>query len=117
MTNPGFENGISYPWVVDTYNDGNGGSTITTNNTMAVTGYYSARLDISQNRTANNPTTPSPMTSGHITLYQVPASSPYFGNITNRPDGLNLWLYLQPKFAGYSLIEIRIKATDTTELD
>jgi hypothetical protein len=116
LANPGFENGLSQ-WNVDTFDDGNGGSTITANNTLAVTGYSSARFDISQNRTANNPTTASPMTIGKITLYQVPVSSPYFANLTNRPDGLNLWLYIQPKFAGFSIIEIRIKATDTTELD
>jgi hypothetical protein len=116
IANPGFENGLSQ-WNVDTFNDGNGGSTITANNTLAVTGYSSARFDISQNRTANNPTTASPMTIGKITLYQVPVSSPYFANLTNRPDGLNLWLYIQPKFAGFSIIEIRIKAADTTELD
>ncbi len=116
IANPGFENGLSQ-WNVDTFDDGNGGSTITSNNTMAVTGDTSARFDISQNRTANNPTTASPMTIGKITLYQVPVSSPYFANLTNRPDGLNLWLYIQPKFAGFSIIEIRIKAADTTELD
>jgi hypothetical protein len=116
IANPGFENGLSQ-WQVDTFDDGNGGSTITANNTLAVTGLSSARFDISQNRTANNPTTPSPMTFGKVTLYQVQASNPYFDNITNRPDGLNLWLNIQPKFAGFSLIEVRIKALDTTELD
>ncbi|HZY48084.1 MAG TPA: hypothetical protein VFE96_09835 [Candidatus Bathyarchaeia archaeon] len=116
IANPGFENGVNQ-WVVDTYNDGNVGSTITANNTLAVTGYYSARFDISSNRTANNPNVHGPITSGHITLYQVPTGSPSFSAMTNRTDGLNLWLYIQPKFSGFSLIEIRIKAVDTTELD
>ena len=122
LTNSGFESGL-YQWIANTYDDGNGGSTITVNNTFAVTGYYSARLDISANRTANNPRATSPMTSGHITLYQapqvpqMPGVMPTFGSLTNRTDGLNLWLYIQPKFTGFSLIEIRIKAFDTTELD
>lgn len=116
MRNSGFEGGLS-PWVVDTLNDGNVGSTITANTTFAVTGYSSARFDISANRTPNNPSVPSPMTSGHITLYQPLASTTLFGNLTNRSDGLNLWVYIQPKFSGFSLVEIRIKALDTTELD
>jgi hypothetical protein len=57
------------------------------------------------------------MTFGHITLYQQNQTTIYFGNITSRPEGLSLWVYIQPKFAGFSLLEIRIKAQDTTELD
>ena len=119
LSNPSFENSLT-SWIVDTYNDGNAGSTITANSTRSVTGSSSARLEVSTNATANNPNNISPITFGHITLYQQAASTIYFDNLTNRPDNFNLWVYIEPKTvgaAGYSLVEFRIKATDTTELD
>ena len=120
IVNPSFEDGLQYklpsqPWVTDTYNDGNVGSTITANSTLSTTGNYSARLDISPNPVSIKNGTP--ITFGKITLYQQNQTTIYFGNITDRPDDLNFWVYLQPKFAGFSNLEIRIKAQDTTELD
>jgi hypothetical protein len=56
------------------------------------------------------------MNEGHITLYQQLIST-YFDNLTDRSDGINFWIYLQPKFAGFTLFEIRIKALDSTEMD
>ena len=114
--NPSFENGVS-SWIVDTFNDGNVGSSITANSTLSVTGNYSARLDVSGNPTSNNPGTHSPITFGHITLYQTNASTIHFGDLTDRPDNFNLWFFVEPKFTGYSLLELRMKASDTTELD
>ena len=128
IVNPGFEDNpppskqcTTFPcWVTDTYNDGNVGSTITRNSTLSVTGNYSERLDISSNPIANNPAIVGPMNEGHITLYQPLyqiSPSTYFANLTDRPDGLNFWMYLQAKFSGFSLFEIRVKASDSTEMD
>jgi hypothetical protein len=103
--------------VTDTFDDGNVGSTVTRNGTLSVTGNYSERLDISQTSIAINPLNQgTPMNEGHITLYQQLIST-YFDNFTDRSDGLNFWVYLQPKFAGFTLFEIRIKASDSTEMD
>lgn len=128
IVNPSFEGNpppssqcTAFPcWVTDTYNDGNVGSTITRNSTFSVNGNYSERLDLSSTPIANNPAIVGPMNEGHITLYQQlyqQVASTYFDNFTDRPDGLNLWIYLQPKFAGFSLFDIRIKASDSTEMD
>jgi hypothetical protein len=103
--------------VTDTFDDGNIGSTVTRNSTLSVTGNYSERLDISSTPIAINPANQGhPMNESHITLYQQLIST-YFANFTDRSDGLNFWVYLQPKFAGFTLFEIRIKASDTTEMD
>jgi len=114
IVNPGFENNLT-SWVPDIYDDGNYNSTITANNTLAHTGAYSARLDVSNNSTAIRLGVKT--TLAHITLIQYPPANTLFGGLTNRSDGLSLWFYIQPKFAGFSLIEVRIRAGSTTEMD
>lgn len=115
IVNPGFETSLSDGWVGDIYDDGTYGDTITTNNTLAHTGSYSARLDISNNDTsiALNKTT----TNSHIELIQYPTNPPSFGNFTNRPDGLDMWFYVQPKYSGYTVFEVRFRTSNVFELD
>lgn len=115
IINPGFESPLSNGWVGDIFDDGTYGDTITTNNTLSHTGAYSARLDISNNDTsiALNRTT----TNSHIELIQYPTNPPPFNNFTDRPDGLDLWFYVQPKFSGYTVFEVRFRTSNVFELD
>jgi len=118
--NPGFENIRSGTtdqpsvWTTE-FLDSNVGSTITLNGTQAFLGIYSARLDVSQDTTSVR--NGSPITFGHQTLRQQFPANFLISNLTARPDSINLWYMIQPKFAGYSGLDVRIKAGDTTEMD
>jgi hypothetical protein len=117
IVNPSFE---SMPplsgWEPDVYNDGNYYSTITADNAMHVTGSYSARLDVSNNPTAIK-TGNKNITQAHLSLAQYPPPKTFFNNLTDRPDGLNLWFYIQPKFTGYTIFEVRIRTGAVWEMD
>jgi hypothetical protein len=112
---PGFTNGTIPGWGREFF-DSNYGSATGVDCTQAVTGYCSARLDIAQSdiRLSNQSQT---ITFGHTSLYQVLPANTYFSNMTDRPDGLNLWLYIQPKFTDYPLVQVRFKAQSTIEMD
>jgi hypothetical protein len=116
IVNPGFEKSPPLTgWVGDTFDDGNYNSTITANSTLAHTGTYSARLDVSNNSTAIKLGVKTSL--AHITLIQYLPANTLFGGLTNRSDGLNLWFYLQPKFSGFPLFELRVRAGSTSEMD
>ncbi len=112
--NPGFESGLS-GWRTEFF-DANVGSTIGVDCTRAVAGSCSAELDIGQSdtRLSNQSQT---ITFGHISLYQILPPNTLFSNLTDRADGLNLWFHVQPKFSGYTLVQVRFKATSTIEMD
>src|SRR4029077_2934538 len=119
IANPGFESPFSTPptpgWQGDIYDDGNYFSTVTIDNTIALTGVASARLDVSSNNTAIKTNITS--SEFHITLLQYLPLNLLFSNLTNRPDSLSLWFQIQPKFTNYALLEIRIRAGSGSELD
>lgn len=102
-------------WTTE-FLDSNAGSTITINSTQALLGIYSARLDVSQDtHSAKNPS--QTIGFGHQTLRQQFPANFLISNLTARPDSINLWYMIQPKFAGYSGLDVRIKAGDTTEMN
>ena len=116
IVNPSFENSPPLTgWVNDTYDDGNYYSTINANSTLAHSGTYSARLDVSNNSTAIKLGVKT--TLAHITLIQYLPPDTLFGGLTNRSDGLSLWFKLQPKFSGFPLFELRVRAGSTSEMD
>jgi len=112
---PGFTNGTIPGWGREFF-DANAGSETGVDCAQAVFGYCSARLDIAQSdvRLSNQSET---ITFGHTSLFQVLPANTYFSNLTDRPDGLDVWLYIQPKFAGYPLVQLRFKAASTIEMD
>jgi len=112
---PGFTNGTIPGWGREFF-DANVGSTTGVDCTQAVFGDCSARLDIAQSdvRLSNQSQT---ITFGHTSLFQVLPANTYFSNLTDRPDGLDIWLYIQPKFSGYPLVQLRFKASSTIEMD
>ncbi len=114
FVNPGFENNLT-GWATEFF-DANVGSTIGVDCTRAVAGSCSAKLDIGQSniRLSNQSQT---ITFGHESLYQVLPPNTIFDNLTDRADGLNLWVYIQPKFTGYTIVQIRFKAYSTVEMD
>jgi len=117
IVNPSFESTpLLYGWTPDVFDDGNYNSTITANSTMAVTGSYSARLDVSNNSTAIKTGVKS-IAQAHLSLIQYSQPNTLFNNLTDRPDGLNLWFYIQPKFAGYTIFEVRIRSGSVWEMD
>jgi hypothetical protein len=117
IVNSGFETTpLLSGWEPDVYNDGNYYSTITANSTIAHTGSYSARLDVSNNSTAFKIGAKN-ITLAHLSLVQYLPPNTFFNNVTDRPDGLNLWFYLQPKFAGYPIFEVRIRTGGIREMD
>jgi hypothetical protein len=117
IVNPGFESmPLLSGWEPDVYNDGNYFSTITANSTRAHSGSYSARLDVSGNSTAIKLGFKN-ITLAHLSLVQYLPPNTLFNNLTDRPDGLSLWLYLQPKFAGYPIFEVRIRTGAVREMD
>ncbi len=117
IVNPGFESmPLLSGWVPDVFDDGNYNSTITANSTMAVTGIYSARLDVSNNSTAIS-TGNKNIAQAHLSLVQYSQPNTLFNNLTDRPDGLNLWFYIQPKFSGYPIFEVRIRSGSVWEMD
>jgi hypothetical protein len=117
IVNPGFESmPLLSGWEPDVYNDGNYFSTITANSTLAHTGSYSARLDVSGNSTAIKLGYKN-ITLAHLSLVQYLPPNTLFNNLTDRPDGLSLWFYLQPKFAGYPIFEVRIRTGAVREMD
>jgi len=102
-------------WTTE-FLDSNAGSTITLNSTQALLGIYSARLDVSQDtHSAKNAS--QAIGFGHQTLRQQFPANFLVSNLTARPDSINLWYMIQPKFAGYSGLDVRIKAGDTTEMN
>jgi hypothetical protein len=123
IVNPGFESpmvsGCNPPisgWSPNICDDGNYYSTIATNSTRARSGVYSARLDVSNNSTAIRIGAKN-VTLAHISLIQYLPPNTQFNNLTDRPDGLNLWFYLQPKFGGFPLFELRIRSGSIAEMD
>jgi hypothetical protein len=50
-------------------------------------------------------------------LIQYPPANTFFDNLTDRPDGLDLWFEIQPKFTDYTIFEVRVRAGSTTEMD
>src|SRR5437660_1423257 len=112
---PGFTNGTIPGWGREFF-DANVGSTTGVDCGQAVFGDCSARLDIAQSdiRLSNQSET---ITFGHTSLFQVLPPNTYFDNLTDRPDGLDLWLYIQPKFTDYPLVQLRFKAGSTIEMD
>jgi hypothetical protein len=118
IVNPGFESmPLLSGWVPDVFDDGNAGSTITANSSLAHSGSYSARLDVSNNATEFKPPYVKNIVLAHISLVQYLPPNTLFNNVTDRSDGLNLWFYLQPKFAGWPIFEMRIRAGSTAEMD
>jgi len=116
IVNPGFENSpLLTGWATDINDDGTYGDTITASSTLAHTGTYSARIDISNNSTSIKLGTK--VTNSHIELIQYLPPNTMMSNLTDRPSGLNFWFYIQPKFAGYSFFEARIRAGSTAEMD
>lgn len=123
IVNPGFEGPMVFGcipptsgWSPNVCDDGNFYSTITLNNSNPHTGRYSARLDVSNNSTAIRIGAKN-VTLAHISLVQYLPPNAQFNNLTDRPDGLNLWFYLEKKFSGFPLFEIRIRAGSTREMD
>ena len=112
---PGFTNGTIPGWGREFF-DANVGSATGVDCGQAVFGDCSARLDIAQSdiRLSNQSET---ITFGHTSLFQVLPPNTYFDNLTDRPDGLDLWLYIQPKFTDYPLVQLRFKAGSTIEMD
>src|SRR5437899_2499120 len=112
---PGFANGTIPGWGREFF-DANVGSATGVDCARAVFGDCSARLDIAQSdiRLSNQSET---ITFGHTSLFQVLPPNTYFDNLTDRPDGLDLWLYIQPKFTDYPLVQLRFKAGSTIEMD
>lgn len=118
IVNPGFESVISgtdqpLAWLTD-YSDANVGSTISVNSTLVHSGDFAVRMDISQNQTSVR--TGSPITFGHLTLRQVFPANTRVANLTNRQNDLNSWFNIQPKFAGFAGISVKVIALDTTTL-
>lgn len=118
IANPGFETvqtpNLPAGWITE-FLDSNAGSTITVNSTTALLGNYAARLDVSQD--IHSATTGQPITFGHQTLRQQLPTNLFFSNVTARPDSFSIWYNIEPKFVGYSGLDVRIKASDTTEMD
>ncbi len=54
---------------------------------------------------------------GFIAIFQVMASNTFFSNLTDRPDGLDVWLYFQPKYAGLGDFKVTILAQNAQEMD
>lgn len=118
ILNPSFES-MPAPlsgWDNDSYNDANYYSNITADNTMHVTGSYSARLDISSNSTALKSGAKN-IAQAHLSLVQYPPPNTFFDNLTDRSDGLNLWFQIHPKFSGYTIFEVRIRTGGLREMD
>ncbi|HEV2120685.1 MAG TPA: hypothetical protein VGS11_11385 [Candidatus Bathyarchaeia archaeon] len=119
ISNPGFEeivSGTNQPasWQADYY-DSNAGSSVSGNSTLSHSGDYSARIDIAQNQSLAR--TGNPVTFATTRLYQVFSSNILVSNLTSRPDGLSVWFYIHPKFSGFTLLQVKVKAADTVELD
>lgn len=118
IANPGFETvqapNLPAGWITE-FIDSNAGSTITVNSTTALLGNYAARFDVSQD--THSATTGQVITFGHQTLRQQLPTNLFFSNVTARPDSFSIWYNIQPRFAGYSGLDVRIKAFDTTEMD
>jgi hypothetical protein len=104
IMNPSFQHGLQN-WGTSFF-DGPPGSTITTNNTRSVTGHYSARIDVSTGQIF-----------GSVDLYQNLPPNTSFANITQSPDGLSFWFYIEPKFTNFTLLLVNVKATSTVEMD
>jgi hypothetical protein len=104
MRNPGFQHGLQ-DWGTY-FLDGSPGSTITSNSTRAVTGHYSARIDVSTGRVF-----------GSVDLYQLLPPNTLFANITQSRDGLSFWFYIEPKFTNFTLLLVNVKAASTVEMD
>jgi len=107
VANPSFENALT-SWQNYTRHAAPG-STNTVDASRSVDGSYSARIDMGQ---------ASPI--GFIGLYQIlpfPQNTLLFNNITDRPDNLDFWFYLEPKYDGIGDFEIRIISLNARELD
>src|SRR3972149_9374832 len=71
-------------------------STITVDSTRAVDGQNSTRLDVGQKDI------------GFIAIFQTLPSTLRFGNLSDRPDGLDFWFYLESKYDGLGDFRVRI---------
>ncbi len=54
---------------------------------------------------------------GFIAIFQVMPSNTFFSNVTDRPDGLDVWFYILPKYNGTGDTKISIIAQNAQELD
>lgn len=105
VRNPSFENGLNPndPYPLDWGNWTKHGTpeySITVDDSTAVDLFHSAKLDIGL---------PAPgQTIGFIALTQHLPPNTLFRNLTDRPDGIDVWFKLQPKFDGMGDFRVRI---------
>jgi hypothetical protein len=106
IDNPSFEEGLVSPapgllpslpadWGNWTKH-GTPDSTIGVDTNRAHDGRNSTRLDVGQ------------MEIGFIAMYQTLPETLRFGNLSDRPDGLDFWFYLEPKYDGLGDFRVRI---------
>jgi hypothetical protein len=104
IKNPSFEQGLQ-DWGTSLL-DGPPGSTISSNSTRAVSGDYSARIDVSTG-----------FLLGSVDLYQYLPPNTSFANLSRTSHGLSFWFYIEPKFTNFTGLLVKFKATSTIELD
>src|SRR3989442_633768 len=80
------------------------GPTISVNNTESISG-YATRLDIGQTNI------------GFMGVWQSFPQGTLFSNLAQRPDELDFWFRLDPKYAGLGDFQIKLLAVNAQELD
>jgi hypothetical protein len=104
IKNPSFEQGLQ-DWGTF-FLDGPPGSTISSNSTRAVSGDYSARVDVFTG-----------VVFGSVDLYQYLPPNTSFANISRTSHGLSFWFYIEPKFTNFTYLLVKVKALSTIEMD
>ncbi len=107
MANPGFENQLAN-WQQYTLHS-TPGSSVTADNSRAVDGTYSARIDMLSGKQI-----------GFMGLYQVlpfPQGKLLFNNITDASNGFDFWFYVEPKYDGPADFLVRFVAPNAREMD
>ena len=104
IKNPSFEQSLQ-DWGTY-FLDGPPGSTISSNSTRAVSGDFSARIDVSAGSLL-----------GSVDLYQYLPPNTSFANISRTSHGLSFWFYIEPKFTNFTLLLVKVKAMSTIEMD
>ena len=104
IKNPSFEQGLE-DWRTY-FLDGPPGSTISSNSTRAVSGDYSARIDVSIG-----------VAFGSVDLFQYFPPNTSFANISPSAHAFSFWFYIEPKFTNFTGLLVKFKATSTIEMD